>query len=88
MPSSFRHGRRRARRCWRWPPPSVFAKQIRINVTNFDFTPRYAPMNQGDHAVWIWNNSSHTVTQGDTADVPVTPTPGALFNSGDLRLPD
>mgnify|MGYP002386389107 CR=1 FL=1 len=67
--------------------PSVFAKQIRINVTNFDFTPRYASMNQGDHAVWIWNNSSHTVTQGDTADVPVTPTQGALFNSGDLQLP-
>jgi plastocyanin len=67
--------------------PSVTAKQIRINVTNFDFTPRYASMNQGDHAVWIWNNTAHTVTQGDTANVPVTPTPGsAKFNSGDASL--
>ena len=67
--------------------PSVTAKQIRINVTNFDFTPRYASMNQGDHAVWIWNNTVHTVTQGDTADVPITPTPGtAKFNSGDASL--
>ncbi len=67
--------------------PFASAKQVRINVTNFDFTPRYASMNLGDHAVWIWNNTSHTVTQGDTADVPVTPTPGtAKFNSGDAGI--
>lgn len=67
--------------------PFASAKQVRINVTNFDFTPRYASMNLGDHAVWIWNNTPHTVTQGDTADVPVTPTPGtAKFNSGDAGI--
>lgn len=67
--------------------PFAAAKQIRINVTMSDFTPRYASMNQGDHAVWIWDNSAHTVTQGDTADVPITPTPGtALFNSGDAAI--
>ncbi len=67
--------------------PWAMAKQVRINVTNFDFTPHYASLNLGDHAVWIWDNSVHTVTQGDTADVPITPTPGtALFNSGDAGI--
>lgn len=67
--------------------PWATAKQVRINVTNFDFTPRYASLNLGDHAVWVWDNTPHTVTQGDTADVPVTPTPGAaLFNSGDAAI--
>ncbi|MBI5170284.1 MAG: hypothetical protein HZA61_12420 [Candidatus Eisenbacteria bacterium] len=67
--------------------PFAAARQIRINVTNFDFTPRYASMSQGDHAVWIWDTTPHTVTQGDTANVPVTPTPGtAKFNSGDAAI--
>ncbi|MFN8589069.1 MAG: hypothetical protein U0704_14860 [Candidatus Eisenbacteria bacterium] len=67
--------------------PWAMAKQVRINVTSFDFTPRYASLNLGDHAVWVWDNSLHTVTQGDTLDPPVTPTPGtALFNSGDASI--
>lgn len=67
--------------------PWASAKQVRINISNFDFTPRYASLNLGDHAVWVWDNTAHTVTQGDTADVPVTPTPGtALFNSGDAAI--
>lgn len=54
------------------------ARQLRIDVTNFDFTPMDATLNQGDHAVWIWNNTLHTVTSGSTD----TFTPDGRFDSG------
>ncbi|MCC6650228.1 MAG: hypothetical protein IT348_03650 [Candidatus Eisenbacteria bacterium] len=62
--------------------PLALAKQVRIAVTNFDFTPRYADLNVGDHAVWIWNNTVHTVTSGDTNSMA----PDGRFNSGDVAV--
>lgn len=62
--------------------PFAAAKQIRIAVTDFDFTPQNAQLNQGDHAAWIWNNSDHTVTSGNSD----TMEPDGRFNSGDVSL--
>lgn len=56
------------------------AKQLRISVTNFNFTPQDVTINQGDHAVWIWNNTVHTVTSG------LDLTPDGHFNSGDVAV--
>ena len=45
----------------------AMAGQVRVNVSNFAFTPRAANINTGDHLVWIWTGGSHSVTAGDSA---------------------
>jgi plastocyanin len=44
---------------------AAWAGQVRVNVSNFAFTPASVSANLGDHIVWIWTGGSHTVTSGD-----------------------
>ena len=44
----------------------AMAGQVRVNVSNFAFTPRAANLNTGDHVVWIWTGGNHSVTAGDS----------------------
>lgn len=55
------------------------AGQVRINVgsPSFQFTPRVANLNLGDHAVWVWIGGSHTVSSGDSSTV----TTDGIFDS-------
>lgn len=77
----------------RWPLPAVAALvaalafphalragQIRVNVSNYAFTPSSASANLGDHIVWVWTGGAHTVTSGDFNTDPIL-TGDGLFNS-------
>ena len=57
-------------------PPS-FAGQVRVNVSNFAFSPRAVNLNTGDHVVWIWTTGTHSVTSGDSASGSVS----GVFNT-------
>jgi plastocyanin len=41
------------------------AKQLRVNVSNFQFSPSVATINTGDHVVWVWTGGTHNVVSGD-----------------------
>lgn len=57
------------------------AGQVRVNVSNFVFTPATASANLGDHVVWIWTGGAHTVTSGDPNVVADLAAGDGLFNS-------
>lgn len=59
---------------------AAWAGQVRVNVSNFMFTPSTASANLGDHLVWIWTGGAHTVTSGDFNTDPLF-TGDGLFNS-------
>ncbi len=52
------------------------ARQRRIDLSGFSFTPSAATLNQGDHAVWIWVGGTHSVFSGANAS------PDGIFGSG------
>ncbi|MBI5170285.1 MAG: hypothetical protein HZA61_12425 [Candidatus Eisenbacteria bacterium] len=52
------------------------ARQRRIDLSGFSFTPSSATLNQGDHAVWIWVGGTHSVFSGANA------TSDGIFGSG------
>ncbi|HYM80686.1 MAG TPA: plastocyanin/azurin family copper-binding protein [Candidatus Limnocylindria bacterium] len=58
--------------------PIAGAGQVRINASGMSFTPPTAPLNLGDHAVWVWTSGSHTVVSGTTG----TTAGDGRFNSG------
>lgn len=62
------------------------AGQVRIDIVgnNFAgvFSPAAANLNKGDHAVWVWKGSSHTVTSGDSSTV----TPDGIFDTDPTGL--
>ena len=45
------------------------AGQVRVNLSGFAFSPTDVTVNQGDHVVWVWTSSNHTVTSGDRTQV-------------------
>ena len=55
------------------------AGQVRVNVSNFVFTPRTVNINTGDHVVWGWTGGAHSVTAGDSTDIP-----SGLFDSNEM----
>lgn len=57
------------------------AKQVRVNVSNFMFSPAATSANLGDHVVWIWTGGAHTVTSGDWSAVGDIVAGDGLFNS-------
>ena len=61
---------------------SARAGQVRINVASISFNNSSVTLNRGDHAVWVWTSSGHTVTSGDGN----TSTPDGHFNSGDIPI--
>ncbi len=62
--------------------PYARAGQVRITVQGSgfsgNFSPRAANLNLGDHAVWVWTASGHSVTSGDSSTVA----PDGSFNVG------
>ena len=40
------------------------AGQVRVDVSNFQFTPATVTLNHGDHVVWVWLNGMHSATSG------------------------
>lgn len=54
----------------------ALAKQVRIDVANFSFTPASVTLNQGDHAVFVWTGGIHSALSG-----PVF-SPDGIFDSG------
>ena len=61
--------------------PSAHAGQVRILVGSggLTFTPSTATVNAGDHVIWQWSGSGHTVTSGNPS--AATPTGDGLFRS-------
>lgn len=55
--------------------PFAIAKQLRIDVANFSYTPSSATLNQGDHAVWIWTGGFHSTLSGPVG------APDGIFDS-------
>jgi plastocyanin len=45
------------------PVPS-WAGQVRVDVSNIQFTPAAVTVNHGDHVVWVWLNGTHSATSG------------------------
>ncbi len=43
------------------------ARQIRVDLSGFSFTPSNVTLNQGDHAVWVWVGGTHSVLSGANA---------------------
>jgi plastocyanin len=41
------------------------ARQIRVSVSNFAFSPATVTVNAGDHVVWVWTGGTHNVVSGD-----------------------
>ena len=58
------------------------ARQIRINLSGFAFSPSAVTLDEGDHAVWVWVSNSHTVTSGDGN----SSTPDGVFGAGTPEL--
>lgn len=56
------------------------AGQVRVNVSNFAFTPRAVNINTGNHVVWVWTGGSHSVTAGDSLSGSLS----GQFNSGNV----
>ena len=55
-------------------PGSVAARQKRVTITSGSaFSPLNFDVNFGDHVVWVWQASGHTVTQGSSCIVPASP---------------
>lgn len=48
---------------------TAHAGQVRVTVNNNFFSPYAVNINQGDHVVWVWLGSPHTVTSWDSANV-------------------
>src|SRR5262245_7500807 len=46
---------------------AAHAGQVRVDVTNFSFTPRVVFANPSDHVVWVWGVGGHSVTSGDSS---------------------
>lgn len=61
--------------------PPVHAGQVRVNVSNSDFTPSTITLNRGDHVVWVWSNGSHSATSGTVCGSPT-----GQFDSGSLTF--
>lgn len=59
----------------------VLAKQVRVNVSNYAFSPATVSAGVGDHVVWIWTGGFHTVTSGDWSAVSDLQAGDGLFNS-------
>ncbi len=60
----------------------ALARQVRINLSGFSFSPSSVTMNQGDHAVWVWLGSPPPVNSrhGD----PSPPNPDGHFTTPTL----
>lgn len=43
---------------------SAFSGQVRINVSDYKFSPINVTLNLGDQVVWVWTGGSHSVTSG------------------------
>ena len=56
------------------------ARQIRVNVSNFAFSPTTVTVNAGDHVVWVWTGGTHNVVSGDGLNI----VPDGLFTSGNV----
>lgn len=56
------------------------AKQIRVSVAGFSFSPATVTVNAGDHVVWMWTGGTHNVVSGDG----VAGFPDGVFTSGAL----
>lgn len=56
------------------------AKQIRVNVSNFAYSPTTVTINVGDHVVWVWTGGTHNVVSGDGVNI----VPDGLFASGNV----
>jgi len=63
----------------------AMAGQVRVNVSDFAFTPPNPTVDVGNHVVWIWTGGSHTVTSG-TNDGS-TGTPNGRFAAGTQASP-
>lgn len=59
----------------------AIAGQVRVNVSNYMFSPANVSANLGDHLVWIWTGGAHTVTSGDYSVVGDIVAGDGLFNS-------
>lgn len=51
------------------------AGQVRVDVSNIQFTPATVTINHGDHVVWVWLNGTHSATSGSAC------TGDGIFNS-------
>jgi len=58
--------------------PAARAGQVRVNISNFMFSPSAVNCNSGDHVVWVWTGGSHSSTSGDSNTV----TPDSRWDSG------
>lgn len=58
--------------------PLAHGGQVRVNVSNNFFAPYAVNINQGDHVVWVWLGSPHTVTSWDSVNVDPN---GTIFDS-------
>lgn len=61
---------------------TVGAGEVRVNVSNFAFSPADIGVNLGDHVVWIWTGGTHTATSGDAFGDLYGPVPDGIFESG------
>lgn len=44
--------------------PPGRAGQVRVDVSNIQFTPATVTINHGDHVVWVWLSGTHSATSG------------------------
>jgi plastocyanin len=51
------------------------AGQVRVDVSNIQFTPATVTINHGDHVVWVWLSGTHSATSGSSC------TEDGIFNS-------
>lgn len=58
--------------------PAAHAGQVRLNISNFMFSPSAVNCNVGDHVVWVWTGGSHSSTSGDSSTI----TPDGKWDSG------
>ncbi len=63
-------------------PATSRAGEVRVNISNFAFSPVDATLNLGDHMVWIWTGGSHSTTSGDPFGSPSGPVPDGIWDSG------
>lgn len=69
--------------------PAAHAGQVRVDVGSggLFFAPYAVNINQGDHVVWVWLSSTHTVTNWNTpADSQNASVDGTIFDSQPSHL--